>query len=306
MALSQSLPPSAVRVTSFAELDQYVRAFGEGHLSLLMMFGPPGVGKSRCVRQVLGSRVCWIGGQATPFGIYLQAYQHRHKPIVLDDVDGLYTDRQGVRLLKALGQTERTKTVSWQTAAPTLERCGIPRQFATTSRVALVGNAWKTLNADVAALEDRGHLLVFEPSPLEVHRQAARWFWDQEIFDFVANHLHLVAQHSLRAYCHAWELKQAGMNWRQGLLARCLTGAALEVAKLKANPGLASEAERIRAFVQSGAGCRATYFRHARRLKPMADPPKILLTQTSPPGDAAALEDHLDRLRLRFGRLGNG
>jgi hypothetical protein len=184
-------------------LEQYVRAFAAGHLNLLMIFGPPGVGKSRSVRQALGSRVCWIGGQATPFGIYLQAYQHRHAPIVLDDVDGLYADRLGVRLLKALGQTERTKTLSWQSAAPTLERQGVPRQFTTTSRVALIGNDWKTLNADVAALEDRGHLLLFEPAPLEVHRQAARWFWDQEIFDFVADHLHLMAQHSLRTYHHA-------------------------------------------------------------------------------------------------------
>src|SRR5712691_5513515 len=247
-----------------------------------MIFGPAGVGKSRCVHHALGSHVCWIGGQATPFGIYLLAYEHRHEPLVLDDVDGLYADRSVIRLLKALGQTERTKTLSWQSAAPTLERRGIPRQFTTTSRVALVGNAWKTLNADVAALEDRGHLLLFDPAPLEVHRQAARWFWDQEIFDFVADHLHFFAQHSLRTYHQASELKQAGLDWRQGVLSRCLEGTALEVAKLKANRAFASEAERVRAFVQSGAGCRATYFRHAKKLLPVAGQPKILLTHTSP------------------------
>src|SRR5262249_7683166 len=166
MAKCKSLPPHAVHVRTFAELEQYVGAFAEGHLNLLMIFGQPGVGKSPCVRQALGRNVCWISGQATPFGIYLQAYEHRHQPIVLDDVDGLYADRQGIRLLKALGQTESTKTLSWQSAAPALERHDIPRQFTTTSRVALVGNDWKTLNADVAALEDRGHLLLFEPAPL--------------------------------------------------------------------------------------------------------------------------------------------
>ena len=306
MGKSKSLPSHAVYLTTFAELEPYVLAFGAGHLNLLMIFGPPGVGKSRLVRQALGSQVCWIGGQATPFGIYLQAYEHRHKPIVLDDVDGLYSDRQGVRLLKALGQTERTKTLCWQTAAPMLGRCGIPRQFNTTSRVALVGNDWKTLNADVAALEDRGHLLLFEPTPLEVHRQAARWFWDQEIFDFVADHLHLMAQHSLRTYCHAWELKQAGLDWRQGVLGRCLTGIALAVAKLKTDPALTSEAERVEAFVQSGAGCRASYFRHAQKLRPAVRPPKILLTQTVPPVDEVSPNNHLDQLRRRFGRLGNG
>src|SRR6266566_3530099 len=304
MAKSLSLPSHAVRLTTFAELESYVLAFGAGHLNLLMIFGPPGVGKSRLVRQALGSHVCWIGGQATPFGIYLQAYEHRHKPIVLDDVDGLYADRLGIRLLKALGQTERTKTMSWQTAAPTLARSGIPRQFATTSRVALVGNDWKTLNADVAALEDRGHLLLFEPAPLEIHLQAARWFWDQEIFDFIADHLHLMMQHSLRAYCHASELKQAGLDWRQAVLGRCLTGVALAVAKLKANPAFASEDERVRAFVQSGAGCRASYLRHAKKLRPITDQLKIMLTQATPPVEESPLSNHLDQLRRRFGHLG--
>jgi hypothetical protein len=287
-------------------LQEYVRAFAAGHLNLLMIFGPPGVGKSRSVCHAIGSNVCWIGGQATPFGIYLQAYEHRHETIVLDDVDRLYADRLGIRLLKALAQTERTKTVCWQTGAPTLKTCGIPRQFTTTSRVALVGNDWKTLNADVAALEDRGHLLLFEPSPLEVHRQAARWFWDQEIFDFVADHLHLTGQHSLRIYHNAWELKQAGLNWRQGVLSRCLTGVALAVAKLKADPAFASEDERVRAFVQSGAGCRASYFRYAQKLRPAVRPPKILLTQTSLPVDEVSPNNHLEHLRRRFGRLGNG
>ncbi len=306
MTKSQSLPTHALRLTTYSELEQYVRAFAAGHLNLLMIFGPPGVGKSRSVRQAIGRQACWIGGQATPFGIYLQAYEHRHEPIVLDDVDCLYADRLGIRLLKALGQTESTKTVSWQTAAPTLKKCGIPRQFTTTSRVALVGNDWRTLNADVAALEDRGHLLLFEPAPVEVHRQASRWFWDQEIFDFIAGHLHLMAQHSLRTYSHAWELKQAGLDWRQGVLCRCLTGVALAVAKLKANPDFASEAQRVRAFVRSGAGCRATYFRHAQKLRPAVRPPKILLTQTSPHVDEASPNNHLDQLRRRFGRLGNG
>src|SRR5262249_28937810 len=154
-------------------------------------------------------------------GIFIEAYTYRHQPLVLDDVDGLYADRSGIRLLKALCQTEATKTLSWHTATPILQRQGVPRQFTTTSRVALGGNDWKTLDADVAALEDRGHLLVFAPAALEVHRQAAGWFWDQEIFDFVADHLHLMAQHSLRTYLQAWELKQASLDWRRAVLGRC-------------------------------------------------------------------------------------
>src|SRR5438094_8831652 len=75
MASSRSLPPHAVRVPTYVELEQYVRAFAAGHLNLLMLFGPPGVGKSRCVRQALDRHSGWISGQATPLGIYLEAYR---------------------------------------------------------------------------------------------------------------------------------------------------------------------------------------------------------------------------------------
>jgi len=306
MAASVKPPPHALRLKTYAELEAYIRAFAAGHLHLLMLFGPPGVGKSRHVRQALDPHIGWISGQATPLGIFLEAYQHRHRPLVLDDVDGLYADRSSIRLLKALCQSEPTKTLSWHTATPILQRREVPSSFTTTGRVALIGNDWKTLNADVAALEDRGHVLVFEPTALEVHRQAAGWYWDQEIFDFIACRLQLIAQHSLRRYMQAWELKQAGLDWRQAVLSRFLTGPALAAARLKADPTFPSEAARIRAFIQSGAGCRATYFRHARRIEPAADPPRFALAHTAPPPSAAPSSSHLDGLRKRFGRLGNG
>jgi hypothetical protein len=305
MAAFATLPPHSLRLNTYAELEDYIRAFAAGHLHLLMLFGPPGVGKSRCVRQALPPRVGWISGQATPLGIYLEAFEHRRQPLVLDDVDGLYADRGGIRLLKALCHTEATKTLSWHTATPILQRRGVPSQFTTTSRVALIGNDWKTLNADVAALEDRGHVLIFEPTALEVHRQAAGWFWDQEIFDFIACRLHLVAQHSLRTYLQSWELKQAGLDWRQAVLSRFLAGPALAVARLKADSSFANEAARVQAFVRSGAGCRATYYRHARRIELAAQPLVITLSRTTPP-QSSALASHLDQLRKRFGPLGNG
>jgi hypothetical protein len=306
MAASVKLPPHALRLARYAELEAYVRAFAAGHLHLLMLFGPPGVGKSRCVRQALNRGVGWISGQATPLGIFLEAYENRHQPLVLDDVDGLYADRSGIRLLKALCQSEPIKTLSWHTATPILQRREVPSHFTTSSSVALIGNDWKTLNTDVAALEDRGHVLVFEPTALEVHRQAAGWFWDQEIFDFIAGRLHLIEQHSLRMYLQSWELKQAGLDWQQAVLSRFLDGPALAVARLKADPTFLSDTARVQAFVRSGAGCRATYFRHARLLQPSAAAPRIGLTRTTPPGDTIVQANHLDQLRKRFGQLGNG
>ena len=79
------------------------------------------------------------------------------------DVDALYADRSGVRLLKRLCQTEEEMAVARRTDARSLDRQGIPREFVTKSRVVIITNDWRTLDRNVAALQDRGHVLLFEP-----------------------------------------------------------------------------------------------------------------------------------------------
>ncbi len=104
----------------------------------------------------------------------------------------------------------------------------------------------------------------------------------------------------MRDYILGWELQRAGMDWRGWLLARWgLTGARRLVAQLKADPSLGSEAERVRAFIERGGGCRATYYNQARKLRPPVAPPKIRLHRR-PPGRAVLDQSLLDLLRRRF------
>ncbi|MFH1921719.1 MAG: hypothetical protein ABIP48_17785 [Planctomycetota bacterium] len=307
MTKSRNLPENAIHIQAYADLQNYARAFAEGHLNFLMLLGPPGTGKSRCFQDAMGQNVCWIDGNATAFGIYVHAHENRDHPIVLDDVDGLYRDRNGVRLLKSLCQSETLKTLSWCSDSRTLEKRQIPKRFTTTSRVAIIANEWRTLNCDVLALEDRGHVIYFDPPPVEVHRRAGIWFWDQEIFDFVGEHLHHFVQHSLRTYRLAWEQKRAGLDWRNVVLNRCLSGNTLVVARLKSNPKYATEEERAKAFVEGGHGSRSTYFNHAKKLPSRRPVPKITLT-SDVPSDTAREDGSsmLDLLRERFGDLGSG
>jgi hypothetical protein len=65
----------------------------------------------------------------------------------------------------------------------------------------------------VAALQDRGHVLVFQPSAAEVHRQADESFRDPEIYAWFGANLHRVQESSFRHYVRARELKAAGMDW---------------------------------------------------------------------------------------------
>ena len=259
-------PHKVLQLTSYDRLEAYLRAFAQGHFHLLILVGAGGLAKSRSVRAVLDGKACWIEGNATPFGMYVKLYRHRDQFVVIDDVDALYADRSGIRLLKCLCQTEEEKAVAWHSDARSLERQGIPREFTTRSRVVIIANDWKTLNKNVAALQDRGHVLLFQPGAAEVHAQAGKWFDDSEIYQWFAENLHRVREPSLRHYVRAKELKTAGMDWTEVLAAQEENRRARLAADLLASPAYGSTAERVQAFVEQGGGCRATFFNYRRKL----------------------------------------
>ena len=259
-------PRKALRVTTYERLKEYLGAFAQGHFHLLILVGAGGLAKSRSVRAVLDGKGCWIEGNATPFGMYVKLFRHRDEFVVIDDVDALYADRSGVRLLKCLCQTEEEKAVAWHSDARSLERQRIPREFTTKSRVVILSNDWQTLNKNVAALQDRGHVLHFEPAALEVHKEAGRWFDDEEIYRWFGENLHRVREPSLRHYVRARELKAAGMDWTAVLAAEDQNRRARLAAELLESNAYANTAARVQAFVEQGGGCRATFFNYRRRL----------------------------------------
>lgn len=277
------VPKNAVEVHTFAEFERFARAFAAGHLNLLIVLGGPGLSKTRVMREAVGPEACCIEGHATPFGVYRLLWQHQHQPVILDDADSLFLNPEGIRLMKALCQTDSAKRISWHSDNRTLKDEDIPREFETRSKVVIVANQWCPKTADVEALEDRGHIILFRPSPLEVHRRTAEWFWCQEIFDFFAAHLALITEPSMRHYIAAWELRESGFDWRTLILSRFLSGPTLHVARLKADPSFASEKDRVQAFRESGAGERATYYAHAKRLPEPVTAPQITLTASVPP-----------------------
>jgi len=259
-------PHKVLHLTTYERLEEYLGAFARGHFHLLILVGSGGLAKSRLVRAVLDDKACWIAGNATPFGMYVKLYRHRDQFVVIDDVDALYADRSGVRLLKCLCQTEVEKAVAWHSDARSLERQAIPREFTTKSKAIIICNDWKTLNKNVAALQDRGHVLLFQPSAAEVHAQAGKWFDDREIYEWFAENLHRVREPSLRHYERAKELKAANMDWKVVLTPEEENPRARLAAELLSSTDYNSTASRVRAFVDQGGGCRATFFNYRRRL----------------------------------------
>ena len=130
----------------------------------------------------------------------------------------------------------------------------------------ILSNDWQTLNTNVAALQNRGHVLHFEPAALEVHKEAGRWFDDEEIYRWFGENLHRVREPSLRHYVRARELKAAGMDWTAVLAAEDQNRRARLAAELLESNAYANTAARVQAFVEQGGGCRATFFNYRRRL----------------------------------------
>lgn len=277
MPRRKTVPDHATRLTTYAELDDHVRAFTEGHLSLLIVIGTPGLQKSTVIQQAVEGKAAFFEGNATAFALYLRLYEQRHAPVVIDDVDHLFTDKAGVRLLRSLCQTTPAKTLRWDSDAHTLKAKDIPNAFQTTSNVAIVANEWRTLNQNVAAVEDRAHLVLFAPTPLDVHLRVADWFWDQEIFDFIGRQLHIIEIPSMRDYIKAAEKKQAGLDWKGPLLQRWSEPITRLVARLLDDPSFKTEQERVEAFTAQSGQVRSQYFYHKKRLPPKMVVPHVVL-----------------------------
>jgi hypothetical protein len=148
----------------------------------------------------------------------------------------------------------------------TLERHAIPREFTTKSRVVIICNDWLTLNRNVAALQDRGHVLVFQPGAAEVHRKAGDWFKDQGIYSWFGDNLHRIVEPSFRYYVRAGELKAAGMHWTEVQALEAENKRARLAAELLTSDAHPRTKDKVRAFVQQGGGCKATFFNWRRRL----------------------------------------
>ena len=248
------LPADAITVRTYGELGVYLAKFAASELDLVLLIGRPGTGKSELVKRSLGisryksesanseGKVLYVEGHARPYGLYQQLFRSRNCPVVLDDLDGLYADADCIRLLKPLCSGSSTKRITWMTNA-TANSPDIPSVFVTTSTVLLIANEWRTLNANVRALEDRAIILHFDPPNVEVHRRVAEWFDDREVYAVIGSYLPHITAVSMRHYEKGRRLRRAGLaDWKTTLLQMILPGPDMAVvAALQSDPDLRTD-----------------------------------------------------------------
>lgn len=260
-----------ITVKDVGVLEKWVRGFADGHFECLILVSWPGTGKTTILEKAVKDNARILkGGQLTAFQFYKELYQNRDRLIVLDDIDRLYRDRETVNLLKCVANTDPVKVVGWHSSTHKLSQANIPREFETTSKVAITANDWKTLNKNLDAVENRGIVISYEPTALQIHAEAVEWFQDKEVFRFVGKNLYLIKEPSFRHYITAAQAKAAGLDWRAAFLESLdLKPQEVLVANLKADPSYQTEEDRVKAFVAGSGMHRATYFRVASRLEAM-------------------------------------
>jgi hypothetical protein len=277
-------PDGTVVIRTFAELVPHIKAFATGALEFLVLLGRPGLAKSTLFRSHMPAESLWVKGNASPFKTYYRGFQFRNQPIIFEDADPFLRTPAGIILLQQFTEHEGEKHPSWDTDSQRLVKLGIPNEYVTSSKVALLTNNWAKLKAMLIALEDRGIILAFEPSAEEVHQQVVRegWFRDLEILEFIGANLHLNLVPTMRFYTKASQLKVAGLDWRGYLRNQWLTDETLvHVATLLGDNSLPTTRAKAQAFVDCGFGSRSTFFSKAKLLRAASAPPTSVVQKSS-------------------------
>jgi hypothetical protein len=216
-------PEGSEVVTTFAEYGKVVDAFFGKHLSLLILVGRPGLSKSYEFEQRIAKKKkgLLIRGNVSAFKSYQNIYARRNQDVIFDDAELLWGNNDGRVLLRQVTELKETKTVSWEKHSPILDKEGIPHQFKTESKVAMLCNTLRFGHADeYKAICDRGHLIYFDPTPIEVHTYCKGWFAKKgpntpDVYGYIGERLDYLPDLSFRTYLKMLEAKRAGRNWQR-------------------------------------------------------------------------------------------
>jgi len=166
----------------FQILTDMTRAVKRGNVRAMIVSGPPGVGKSYGVEDVLikddlfntiaqrKPRYEVVKGAMSALGLYakLHEYKDRGNVIVFDDCDSVLLDDLSLNILKAALDTSKRRWISWNTDSRLLRTEGIPDRFEFSAGAIFITNIKfcnvrsKKLRDHLDALESRCHYIDLE------------------------------------------------------------------------------------------------------------------------------------------------
>ncbi len=138
----------------FKILDDMTGATIDGVVRGMVVSGPPGVGKTYGVEQVLEQdslfdimadrplRHTFVKGTMSPIGLYSTLYKYSDEKniVVLDDCDSILFNEDALNILKAALDSGKKRKISWHSDSHFLRREGVPDQFEFKGSVIFITN----------------------------------------------------------------------------------------------------------------------------------------------------------------------
>jgi hypothetical protein len=279
-------PSSAQVVNRYSQLRELYRGYADGKLNLVLVLGSPGLGKGVGLKTALvGKGGLYVKGHRTHMKFYMELYQHKDKPVAIDDADSFLANKQLRELIKHLTETDQYKKIDYGTTSKRLADEGIPGHFYTTSGCAIVCNSWDSDDPICQAIESRAEVIHFTPDWAEVYREIGTWFWDQEIYDYLWEKLPFLKQPDMRLVKRAYDRKKSKLKelpWqevidthtddKENLLLRTLLAQATDGRKKAASASKAKRATEPKR--QPTEPRKPTQKRAVRQKEPPKDEPK--------------------------------
>ncbi len=205
-------------ITTYDKLKQYADAFATNQISLLVIRGIGGIGKTHIINESVHGDSSFFNGHATPLSIYLRLMKKPDQRVIFDDVDSLVTNKVAVALLKQVCETKKDKKVRYDTTHKVSD-APIDNSFVSNNKVCLLCNDFKRIGRNIKALLTRGIYIDFRPSKQEIMRVMKKFDGlDKQIYNFLDEHKDKIGDLNFRTYFKCVELKNAGIDWRDYLV----------------------------------------------------------------------------------------
>ena len=161
----------------FAMLGEMTKAVKKGDVRAMIVSGPPGVGKSHGVEEVLDryKMMETMGGKKThevikgamsPIGLYCKLFKMSEagNVVVFDDCDSIFQEDLSLNILKAALDSKKSRWIHWNTDSFKLRNEGVPDKFKFEASAIFITNmkfdkVKGKLREHLDALESRCHYM---------------------------------------------------------------------------------------------------------------------------------------------------
>jgi len=161
----------------FNMLGDMTKAVRKGDVRAMIVSGPPGVGKSHGVEEVLERYKTMeqlgapkthevIKGAMSALGLYAKLYKNADagNVVVFDDCDSIFADELSLNILKAALDSKKVRKIHWNTDSHKLRNEGIPDSFQFKANAIFITNlkfnkVKGKLREHLEALESRCHYM---------------------------------------------------------------------------------------------------------------------------------------------------